>query len=91
MRLLADLMARGHADDPKYGNELLVEMLAGQAIAVAAYKNLTVSTLEDARRLVEQVSGYPGVGMRKTSEGSVSEIAAGRICDLLGVDWRSQP
>ena len=85
MRLLADMLK----DTTPQNSVMLVELLAAQVVAVAAYKGRRFSTLAEIETAVFEVAGYPMLNRMSpiggTIEPNVGTEAAKRIADLVGV------
>lgn len=94
--LIADIREEGDKPFARHVRvELLVEVLATQALALAAFRHGNIEKLSDARRFVEDAAGYPGVTSRalglNLSGGTIGDAAAKRLCVLAGFHPADRP
>jgi hypothetical protein len=86
MRVLADIAKL--RDDPIWAY-LLVEVLAAQTVALAAYEGRKFADVQDIRGAVLRTAGYPmlnpiGGGPPQASKNVEAE-AARRVAEMVGV------
>ena len=82
MRLLADLIK----DKGSEWNEALVEMLAAQVVAVAAYNGERLNDMDIIKRYIYKVAGYPMLNtFSQDARDNVDRATAKRVAALVGV------
>lgn len=69
--------------------EMMAQLLAAQALALAAYERTEIRDAATARAIVERVAGDPAVTARRRREGggSVGWRATQRLCLLVSVEF----
>jgi hypothetical protein len=89
MREIAEFVRDGDRDGRPEGNYILVELLAAQVVAKAAYEGTRFKSLDEIRLAVLEVAGYPmhnrisGPPTRANSD--VGTEAAYRVASLIGL------
>ena len=77
------------ADGDHRKNHALVQLLAGQVVARAAYTGQRFQTLDEIKRAVFEVAGYPMLNPMEGGilrpESNVGDEAAYRVASLIGL------
>jgi hypothetical protein len=88
MRDIAEFVRHGDSEGRPEGNYILLELLAAQVVAKAAYQGTRFKSLNEIRLAVREVAGYPmhnrisGPPTRANSD--VDTEAAYRVASLIG-------
>lgn len=90
MHRLLDMLAAGApAGDEQLRDEMrrqiVVQLLAAQVVAHAAYTVVPIGSLRQARNLVTAVAGLQ-TDLTLPLNEEIANIAALRVCALLGID-----
>jgi hypothetical protein len=90
MRELARLAFEGDKDGRTEGTYILLQLLAAQVVAKAAYDRIQFTSLHEIKQAVWKVAGYPidnpieGSATRR--ESTVQTEAAYRVAALVGLN-----
>jgi hypothetical protein len=88
MRTLAEFSKGDRGDEDAKSNFALVEILAAQVVAKAAYDGERLTSLVEIKAAVDQVAGYPmlnRVSGPSRPKSDVGTEAAYRVADLIGL------
>jgi hypothetical protein len=90
MRTIAEFVKDGDKEGKPEGNYILVELLAAQVVAKAAYDGTQFKSLDEIKRAVFEVAGYPMLnrlsGPSTRPQSDVGTEAAYRVAQLVGLN-----
>ena len=89
MRDIAEFVRNGDREGKPEGNYILVELLAAQVLAKAAYNGTRFKGLDEIRQAIFDVAGHPMhnriSGPLTRPESDVGTEAAYRVAQLIGI------
>lgn len=89
MQDIAEFVRNGDREGKPEGNYILVELIAAQVVAKAAYDGIRFNSLDDIKRAIFEIAGYPMhnriSGPPTRPQSDVDTEAAYRVAQLVGL------